>query len=168
MVYGVFSGQYSNWEIHGYFEDKISAQKYCAKKNLHEHNNEGVDEDGYSYDAYYVVDIPNLINNNYDASDVKLRYYHTVVFDLGTGMRQEPDRYVYYTGVIKVPSAKYNLYTQDTKETGWVSFSFDCENRERAEKIAQDKYAMFMNSYHESGSYKLAAETMGIKKLYEK
>ena len=165
MVYGVFSGQYSDWHVHGYFEDKVAAQKYCAKKNLHKENYDDDEEESwYSHHTYYVKDIPNLINNNYDTSDVKLRYYHTVMFDIGKGMRKDPDGYSFYTGTQKEPYAEYNSFT---KETGWVRFCFDCENRDKAEKIAQDKYAMFMNLYHESGSYNLAAESMGIRSILE-
>lgn len=48
MVYGVFSGQYSDWEVHGYFEKEEDATAYCDMKN-----NGG-------YQEYYVLKLPNL------------------------------------------------------------------------------------------------------------
>lgn len=157
IVYGVFSGQYSDWSVHGYFDTRDEAEKYCAKMNLHEDKD---DDNSYSYyDNYYVVNINKL---NADLKDIKLRYYHEVVFDFKTGMRNEPERYEYYIGEKKPQKSQYNLFRNND---GWVSFAFDCENRKKAEKIAQDKYAMFINAYNEFGSYKLAAESFGINKL---
>jgi hypothetical protein len=55
-------------------------------------------------------------------------------------MRNEPDRYTIHADETKIPNIKVNA----TK--GWfVSFCFNCDSRERAEKIAQDKFYALMN-----------------------
>ena len=48
MVYGVFSGEYSDWEVHGYFEKEEDAIAYCDMKN------------GGDYREYYVLKLLNL------------------------------------------------------------------------------------------------------------
>jgi hypothetical protein len=48
MVYGVFSGEYSDWEAHGYFEKEEDAIAYCDMKN------------GGDYREYYVLKLLNL------------------------------------------------------------------------------------------------------------
>ena len=144
VVYGVFSGCYSDWNVHGYFKTRDEAEKYCAiqnRKNI--------------YDKYYVKNLPEITA---DVSDISLRYYHEVVFDFKRGMRNEPDRYEYYIGERKPSKTVYNVFPSGD---GWIAFSFDCDKRDRAEKIAQDKYYIFMNYYKETGSYEIAAQTIG-------
>lgn len=48
MVYGVFSGEYSDWEVHGYFDKEEDAIAYCVMKN------------GGGYREYYVLKLLNL------------------------------------------------------------------------------------------------------------
>lgn len=55
MVYGVFSGEYSDWFVVGYFEDKEDAEAYCK-----EHN----DKCEYDWDEYYIKPLLNLANND--------------------------------------------------------------------------------------------------------
>ena len=150
MIYGIFSGAYSDWNIHGYMNDRDEAEKYCALKNKQNNND--------SWGRYYIIEI-NHINAN--VKDVKLKYYHTVVFDFGDGMRDEPDRYEYYIGEKREPSARYNTFKNGC---GWVAFHFDCDTREKSEKIAQDKYYQFLAYKSEFGIEK-AAELMNIKKI---
>ena len=47
MVYGVFSGEYSDWEVHGYFDNEKDAKAYCEEKNG-------------GYNKYYVLPLINL------------------------------------------------------------------------------------------------------------
>jgi hypothetical protein len=120
--------------------------------------------DCYSYGNYYVRDIPELIADE-KISKIKVNYYHTVVFDFGgdyKGMRNEPDRYEYYQGEDKIPEVKYNTFNN---KSGWIAFSFNCPTREKAEKIAQDKYYIFLQKYNETGSYHLAAKFIGATKI---
>ncbi len=150
MICGIFSGAYSDWQIHGYMNDRDEAEKYCALKNKQNNNDD--------WDRYYIIEI-NHINAN--VKDVKLKYFHTVVFDFNTGMRNEPDRYEYYIGGKREPSAEYNTFKNGS---GWVAFSFDCVSREKAEKVAQDKYFQFQSYISEFG-IKEAAELMNINKI---
>ena len=70
MIYGVFSGCYSDWRIIGYFENKDDAEKYVVS-----HNNI-TDE----YDEYYILTINNLKLTE-EQKNIKVKQYHTVVFD---------------------------------------------------------------------------------------
>ena len=90
IIYGIFSGAYSDWQIHGYMIDKDEAEKYCALKN----------KDSDDWDNHYIVNIDNI---HADVKDVKLKYYHEVVFDFNDGMRNEPNRYEYYIGKDRKP-----------------------------------------------------------------
>lgn len=150
-VYGVFSGYFSNWNIHGYFNTLEEAEKYCALRNK---NLE------YYYDNYYVVKIPKI---EADVSNIKLKYYHEIIFDFDTGMRNEPNRYSYYIGEKNKPlTIQYNVFAN---KKGWILFKLTCETRQKAEKIAQDKYAEFLTYYNETGSYHKAAKLIGAEKI---
>ena len=123
MIYGVFSGCYSDWRIIGYFENKDDAEKYVVSHNT------VADE----YDEYYILEVNNLKLTE-EQKNVKVKQYHTVVFDYENGkfvMRNEPDR--------------YSLCLNDKERMikighicKWVSFYLMSEDREKAEKICQD------------------------------
>jgi hypothetical protein len=146
-VYGIFSGAYSDWSVHGFFESEDEAMVYCAIKN------QGLDE----YDKYYIMPLSKI---NAKIPDIKLNYFHTVVFDFNNGMRSEEDRYDYYIGEDKPSFTKYNVFKNND---GWISFSFNGKSREKAEKIAQDKYTEFLQYYSELESYDEAAKLIGAK-----
>lgn len=133
-IYGIFSGAYSDWQVHGYMENRKEAEKYCALKNS---------QDNDEWNQYYVIDINNIHS---DVSMVKINCYHEVVFDFNKGMRNEPDRYDYYIGKNRPPNSICNI------NFGWISFSFNCENRKKAEKIAQDKYYQFLSYQSQYGT----------------
>ena len=85
MIYAIFSGYDCDWEIMGYFENKNDAEKYVAC------HNDGVGE----YDNYYILEV-NSLKLTEEQKNVKVKQYHTVVFDYKNGkfvMRNEPDRY---------------------------------------------------------------------------
>ena len=85
MIYGVFSGCYSDWRIIGYFENEDDAEKYVASHNDIEDK----------YDEYYILEINNLKLTE-EQKNLKVKQYHHVVFDYENGkfvMRNEPDRY---------------------------------------------------------------------------
>lgn len=46
MIYGIFSGYYSDWIVEGYFNNKEDAEKWVAFKN----NKSG-------YDEYYIKEL---------------------------------------------------------------------------------------------------------------
>lgn len=140
MVYGIFSGCYSDWDIVGYFNNRVNADKYCVAY--------------YDTDCY-VREIKDLENKE-DLSKISLKYTHEIVFDFNkeTGdwvLRNEPDRYECYIAEnIKPNIIEYIGYQ-------WVSFFVNIaeDNRKLAEKIAQDYLAELL-SYGDS------------KKVYEK
>jgi hypothetical protein len=68
-VYGIFSGAYSDWNVHGFLEDKDKAQKYCAIQN------QGLD----SYDSYYIIEIERM---DVKVKDVKLNIIMMLLLDL--------------------------------------------------------------------------------------
>lgn len=51
MVYGVFGGEYSDWFVIGYFDDKDKAEDFCFRANK---------KAKYSYEELYVRELPNL------------------------------------------------------------------------------------------------------------
>jgi len=144
-IYAIMNSYYSDWNIHGYMEDKDKAEKYCAFKN------QTADE----FNQLYVIDLNEI---NADVSKVVLKYYHSVCFDFPNGMRDEDDRYKYYVGEDIPSDTRYNLFKDNT---GWINFSFNCETRKKAEKIAQDKYAQFMSYYSENQNYDMSARLIG-------
>lgn len=150
-IYGIFSGEYSDWNVHGFFEDKIKAEKYCAYQNC----------------DYYVLELGNIesgLTMNFD--NVKLLYEHEIVFDFKFAlqdieMRKEPERYRYYTGKLRPNFIDYN------KQYGWISFHIntDSSGRNKAEKIAQDLYFQFKYYYAEDNDFDNAIKRVKESKL---
>ena len=46
MVYGIFCGQYSDWDVIGYFNNKEDAEKYIAFEN-----------NKLGYEEYYIIEL---------------------------------------------------------------------------------------------------------------
>ena len=149
MVYGIFSGEYSGWEVEGYFLNRKDAEKYCAVRNR---------KDGYS--GFYVVKIKEIKAN---VEKVQLKYYHEVVFDFNKGMRKEPTRYEYFCGKDRPKRIIYNL---SPTCNGWFSVSLMAQTRQKAEKIAQDIWTKFLSYYSETGDYNIAAKLIGANKYH--
>lgn len=147
-VYGIFSGAYSDWSVHGFLEDEEKARKYCAVQN------ERLGED--SYDSYYIVEIDKM---DVEIKDVKLKYYYTVTFRFDsspTKYTMDESYYDYYIGEDKKSYTKYN-----NRGWGWISFHFNADTKEKAEKIAQDKYAQLLYHYSENNDFDESAKLMG-------
>ena len=123
-VYVVFGGMYSDWYMEGYFTDEEEARKYCAVNGL-----------------YYIES--ELLDKKRDLSKIDIEYVQEVVFDLSLDrMRKEPNRYTFgLTGELKGDIIKYY---PELKDKGWVMFGIKQKelNRDKAEKIAQDYYAI--------------------------
>ena len=123
MIYAIFKGYDCDWEIMGYFENKDDAEKYVANHNY------GAND----YDKYYILEV-NSLKLTEEQKNVKVKQYHTVVFDYKNRkfvMRNEHDR--------------YELYLNDKERMiqisycyRWISFNFVSEDREVAERICQD------------------------------
>lgn len=149
-IYIIFSGCYSDWQVHGYMTDKTEAEKYCALKNS---------KGGNWGNDYYIIELNHIYA---DVKDVRLKHYHIVVFDFDEGMRNTPDQYEYYTGETWEPKITYNVFKDGN---GWIKYEFTCDGRKKAEKIAQDKYYQFLEYKTKYGIEK-AAEMVGAKKSY--
>ena len=123
MIYAIFSGYDSDWEIMGYFENKDDAEKYVAN------HNDGADD----YDKYYILEV-NSLKLTEEQNNIKVKQYHTVVFDYKNGkfvMRNEADRY-------EVRLKDKERIIQISYCYRWMSFNFVSEDREEAERICQD------------------------------
>ena len=123
MIYAIFSGYDSDWNILGYFENKDDAEKYVASHN-------DVADD---YDKYYILEV-NSLKLTEEQKNIKVKQYHSVVFDYRNRkfvMRNEPDRY-------KVLLKDKERMIQISYCYRWISFNFVSENREEAERICQD------------------------------
>jgi hypothetical protein len=64
--------------------------------------------------------------------------------------------YDYYLGEDKKPFTKYNH-----RGWGWISFHFNAESKEKAEKIAQDEYAQLLYYYSENSNFEESAKLLG-------
>ena len=65
MVYGIFSGEYSDWNCEGYFNTKKEANAYCKEMN-HRHG----------YEEYYVKVLYNLAEGKDNGCKKAYRYYN--------------------------------------------------------------------------------------------
>ena len=122
MMYAIFSGYDSDWTILGYFENKDDAEKYVASYN-----------DVIGDDEYYILEV-NSLKLTEEQKNIKVKQYHTVVFDYKNGkfvMRNEPDRYE-----VRLKDKKRII--QISYCYRWISFNFISENREKAERTYQD------------------------------
>ena len=155
-VYGIFSGEYSDWAVHGFLTNKEEAMKYCAFKNSQNYEEPN---DVYNYGNYYTKELSKIYT---DVQKIELRYYHEVVFDYNYTtdqfvMRNEPDRFDYYTGKSKPMKLVHNM-----ESCNWVSVELEADSRKHAEKIAQDLVARLQYAAIEMGSMKDALATGGF------
>lgn len=123
MVYGVFYGCYSDWDVIGYFDNRLDADKYCT---------------AYGNGEYHVREIKDLKNKK-DLSKISLKYEHEIVFDICKGqfvMRNEPTRYNCYISEELKPNRIQYLGCRHNLVSFFVNI--DKDNRKLAEKIAQD------------------------------
>ena len=122
MIYAIFSGYDSDWNILGYFENKDDAEKYVASYN-----------DVIGDDEYYILEV-NSLKLTEEQKNIKVKQYHSVVFDYKNCkfvMRNEPNRY-------EVCLKDKERMIQISYCYRWISFNFVSENREEAERICQD------------------------------
>ena len=122
MMYAIFSGYDSDWNILGYFENKDDAEKYVASYN-----------DVIGDDEYYILEV-NSLKLTEEQKNIKVKQYHSVVFDYKNRkfvMRNEPDRYE-----VRLKDKKRII--QISYCYRWISFNFVSEDREDAERICQD------------------------------
>lgn len=118
-VYGVFAGEYSDWECLGFFIDESEAEKYCMLQ-----------------DDRYIMEIDNLSGET-DLSKVKTKWR----FDFGEDFKDywrnvengslcnSPE---FENGVVKSTSLKCKYR---------ISVAIDERNKDKARKVAQDLFA---------------------------
>lgn len=138
MIYGIFSGYYSDWIIEGYFKNKEDAEKWVAFKN---------DESGY--DEYYIKEIRNIeIDENIKKLNVK--HYHEVGFIYNPWrkkfeMSYEPDGYE-----ITLEDKPKKIYITNS----CIRFNLISETREKAEKICQDLMTQIAYDFQDTKNLK--------------
>ena len=129
MIYIVKCGYYSDVENVGYYDNLEDAEQFIAQENAK--------GGGIWGDDYYVEELDKMTA----PKKVKLYRHHEVVFDIGKGMRQEPNRYDVYAGEKKETTMR--------SEYLWFSIYVTADTRKKAEKIAQDYYAEFLSFVNE-------------------
>jgi|LGVE01.1.fsa_nt_gb hypothetical protein len=150
-MYVIITGEYSDWDIVGYFGKEEDAKKYCLINND-------------PHDDYYYIEIKKL-DLTKKQREVKLYCRHKVVFDLGRDgyfeMREESEECDYDLKEYTNEPAKYNL--SDNYDSGWISYKINCSDRKKAEKIAQDKLTKLQGLMLDL-SFKQALIALGYEK----
>jgi hypothetical protein len=149
-VFGIFSETYDDWSVHGFFEDKIEAEKYCALINK---------EQG-DYDRYYVIEVAKIKEK---VDHVKLYYYYKAMFDFDLEIKNEKFDigYEYDLENNKFVNSRYKI----NHNRGWIDFSFYAISEEEAKNIAYEKFNMFKKYYNENKNYDLSASMIGSNRL---
>lgn len=137
-IYLVTGGEYSDWYVECYFDNRLDAEKYCA-------DNENLGFEIHEVNKKYLTK---------EQEQVKLLYIHQVVFDKknnGLFMRDEPDRYRFTRDYTKNKFRKFEIskaFHQPAFQ--WICFEIEEPNRKKAEKIAQDyayQFVALLDSY---------------------
>ncbi len=146
MIYGIFSGTYSDRHIVGYFDNLEEAEKYCAFK-------------GGKECEYEIEEVKDL-HNDVDLSKVEVMYCYNVCFtyteiqgdEKGKLERIDSDYDVYTSKELKYNHVDYNCYktyymphaNSFVKEIKTYSVGFEInlkqKNQQLAEKIATDYF----------------------------
>lgn len=121
MVYGIFSGQYSDWQCHGYFETQEEADAYCKEMKTKQ-----------EYDEYYVKVLYNLADGK-DKGCKKAYYYSNITKEWG---RDE------YSDDYLLKGSEPCLWRMKKGEELVIVFVKD-EDAHKVPKIAQDAIAKY-------------------------
>lgn len=121
MVYGVFSGEYSDWTCHGYFETQKDATAYCKEMNSKQ-----------EYDEYYVKVLYNLAEGK-DRECKKAYYYSNLTKEWGRDPASDDD-------ILK--GSETLLWRMNIGEELVIVFVKD-EDAHKVPKIAQDAIAKY-------------------------
>lgn len=131
--YAIMSGEYSDWQIHGYLSDLEEAYKYCEWKN-------SIDK----YASYYPVEIPCL--DGVCEVDVKFKYKYRIVFDFRDGTWVMRD-----IGIDNVTTTNHDSWNNivDGRKTYYnkwivVEFAMTVLDFDRAKKVAEDKLYQYL------------------------
>ena len=139
-IYGIFSGAYSDWSVHGYFSSAEDAFKFCAEQN---------EKLEFAYDSFYPLEIPCL-----DGAPIhppKFKYKYRFVF---RWYKKEKcwlaDDFEYNN--IEISKEEGPSPSIQDKRNGvyqWISVTVCLKsiNIERAKKIAQDYLYMYLSEH---------------------
>jgi hypothetical protein len=123
MIYGVFTGEYSDWDVIGYFKTEAEAEAYCKRRN------EG--KIG-AYDQYYVLPMIDLSAVPYEGKRIPYE------FDPEKG---KVSRY-YWSFKEGVPEDGIIVTKNMFGETVAIVWAYPAE-ADKIVKIARDRYAMY-------------------------
>lgn len=125
-VYAIFSGEYSDWNVHGFFTNEEDADKYCSFKNT---ENE--------YEDFYVIRLDN-IEREVDLGNFKTSYLHEIDYRKQSFLNKQES----FTVERIEPCNTKRENTISTNAYGmWFHIVLDEKNEEKAIKIAQDMLA---------------------------
>ena len=131
-IYLVIGGEYSDWYVKCFFENKIDAEKYCA---------DNLEED---FDIYEVTK-KELTKEQHQ---IKLLYVQEIIFDIidnNLKLRKEPERYKFTRDYTKNRLRKFEISRSfQQRNFRWICFTIEEQNRTKAEKIAQDYAYQFV------------------------
>ena len=135
MIYGIFSGCYSDWSVHGYFDNKEESEKYCCVCN-----------GNGKYDTYYVKPLENLKGEK-DLSSISLKYEYCIAFEKIKDIKGVPqyfsreiDHQCYIEDELRYNKIEHFYF----EEKFYINIDHDDYNL--AQKIAQDYFAQ-LRSY---------------------
>ena len=129
-VYGIFFGEYSDWNVEGFFTSKKEAEQFCVANNAKE---------GY-HSNFYIQELKSMTLKN-GVKDTKVLRHYTLVFDLREGewkLREDPQRYQIYTGSKK--ETKFGIWSSN--ERIWYC-DVTATTYNKAKKIAYDNLAFW-------------------------
>lgn len=131
MIYAIIDGHYSDWEIIGYFTDRLDAEKYCIKNN----------------DRYYIEEI-KCIDGIEDLSNIKVRYERSVLFQKNNGSwsclsNVDDNRYLDF---YQSPFPRSNKVSTYNNPYISVFVNTDVNNFELQKKIAEDILYQYLES----------------------
>nr|DAM24346.1 MAG TPA: hypothetical protein [Caudoviricetes sp.] len=145
MVYGIFSGEYSDWDVEGYFDNKEDAEKYVAFEN-----------NKLGYDEYRIIELSNMKIDE-KIKNTKVKYYYSVLF---TYKKQK--------FIMQNTPNNYKITLEDIPRQvrcgySWIRFNLIADTREQAEKICQDLMAKIFYDFQETGDIKESIKNVCVK-----
>lgn len=122
-IYAVMYAYYSDWQLYGYFSDRLEAEKYCAAHP----------------DMELHVEELACMDGKEDLHNIELKYEYRIVFDRKNNtwkMREDPEGYEFYQSEY-LRSNSLQIYAGGFN--GWIAVRVNTNKNDRklAENIAQ-------------------------------
>jgi len=147
-MYVVFGGEYSDWYMVGYFDNLEEAQKYCSC-------------DKNKAKEYYIEHSEKLSISN-ELKMKKLYRLQDITFDYkedGTFKMRTKNPWYDYSIKEYTKKDEKQIY-QNYNSIKWINYKIACDNRVKAEKIAQDRMTKLMYEMTQT-DLESAAELLG-------